>query len=278
MTSRPISHSLKPAILDGQAGKLFTIVFEPQAEIRGQVLLCPPFAEEMNKSRRMMAETARTLASHGFAAMMIDLYGTGDSGGAFEDARWDTWIADLQTGLDHLAGGRTTSTTLCGLRLGALMALEIQKNSPESVDQLLLWQPLLSGKTHMTQFMRLKIAAGLTGSGPSTTTRELREAAARGDIVEIAGYAVHPDLIAAIDALDMRQVTPPLGVPTAWFEVVPGEGGAINVASRKLGESWRESGVDLEQQVVVGEQFWATPEIGMAARLIKRSVDSLASV
>src|SRR5262245_3855900 len=67
----------------------------PEAAPRGTVLHVHPFAEEMNKSRRMAALHARALAGAGFEVLQVDLAGCGDSSGEFGDATWDDWVADV---------------------------------------------------------------------------------------------------------------------------------------------------------------------------------------
>jgi hypothetical protein len=51
----------------------------------GAILYVHPFAEEMNKSRRMAALQARPVRSR-LTVLQIDLYGCGDSDGNFADA------------------------------------------------------------------------------------------------------------------------------------------------------------------------------------------------
>ena len=57
----------------------------------------------MNKARRQAAIQARALASDGFSVLVPDLFGTGDSDGELRDARWETWLDDLERGA-NLAG------------------------------------------------------------------------------------------------------------------------------------------------------------------------------
>ena len=45
----------------------------------------------MNKARRMVAMQCRALAEAGGVAAVVDLRGTGDSGGEHGDATWDGW-------------------------------------------------------------------------------------------------------------------------------------------------------------------------------------------
>ena len=57
-----------------------------------------PFAEEMNKARRMAALQSRALAAAGFDVLQIDLLGCGDSSGDFGDATWNDWVNDVVHG------------------------------------------------------------------------------------------------------------------------------------------------------------------------------------
>ncbi|MFQ5348711.1 MAG: hydrolase 2, exosortase A system-associated, partial [Rhodothalassiaceae bacterium] len=80
---------LRPRFADGPSGPLFCLDVEPAAAARrAQVLLVAPFAEELNRSRRMMIVLARQLATIGIATTITDLYATGDSAGRFAEARW----------------------------------------------------------------------------------------------------------------------------------------------------------------------------------------------
>ena len=87
---------LCPLFIDGTAGRLFAIYLAPAPEAprRGAVLYLPPFAEEMNRSRRMVLLQARRMVELGYQVLIVDLYGTGDSEGDFADARWAIWRAD----------------------------------------------------------------------------------------------------------------------------------------------------------------------------------------
>ena len=61
----------------------------------GAVLYIHPWAEEMNKSRRMAALGSRALAAQGWAVLQVDLLGCGDSSGDFGDATWEAWLDDV---------------------------------------------------------------------------------------------------------------------------------------------------------------------------------------
>ena len=72
------------------------------------MLYIHPFAEEMNKSRRMAALQSRALAQAGYAVLQIDLLGCGDSSGDFGDATWQSWVSDVVLGCQWLRSQNPT--------------------------------------------------------------------------------------------------------------------------------------------------------------------------
>ena len=76
-------------------GRRFCLFHAPQGTPRGWIVHLHPFAEEMNKSRRMAALQSRVFAAAGYGVLRIDLLGCGDSAGDFGDATWQGWVDDL---------------------------------------------------------------------------------------------------------------------------------------------------------------------------------------
>lgn len=268
MTEGPHIYHLEPGFLDSSGTALFTLCVRPQHESGEAVVFCPPFAEEMNKSRRMMSLAAQRLASIGKTVVIVDLFGTGDSDGDFSDARWGTWKDNITAALDWLNTSRNYSVTLCGIRLGAPLALEVAAMPEHSIEKVIAWQPVVSGSTFMTQFLRLKMAAQLGESSTGLTTEDLREQASRGQTLEIAGYELAPELISAIDGVDLRDDHTFPAVPVRWLEVVSEARRNPGPLSRKLLSAWTEKGVSVQSDVVVGDSFWATVETSLVPGLI----------
>jgi pimeloyl-ACP methyl ester carboxylesterase len=67
---------------DGRA--LSATCFVPDT-VRGAVLCVPPLVEERKGALPAFVQTARALAAQGFATLLVDLRGCGDSDGAFEE-------------------------------------------------------------------------------------------------------------------------------------------------------------------------------------------------
>jgi exosortase A-associated hydrolase 2 len=271
MTKPEHRYDLEPGFLDSAGTALFALCFRPHQASGEAIVFCPPFAEEMNKSRHMMSMAAQRLASIGKTVLIVDLLGTGDSGGEFCDARWDIWKEDIATVLRWLDAGREHSLTLCGLRLGAALALDVAAVPENSVEKVVMWQPVISGSTFMTQFLRLKVAAQLGDAPATVTTEELREQASRGQSLEIAGYDLAPELLAAIDGIDMRDTRMLPRVPVHWLEVVSESRPQPGLLSQKLISAWSDKGVEVQSDVVVGNPFWTTTELSLAPELIEKT-------
>ena len=68
--------SLEAFFLPVTGGRLFCLLHRPAGEtaIKGAVLYVHPFAEEMNRSRRMAALQAKAMASAGYMVLQVDLF------------------------------------------------------------------------------------------------------------------------------------------------------------------------------------------------------------
>ena len=169
--------SPQPFFLQGSRGKLFALHYLPQKDNRAgkHVLFVPPFAEEMNKARRMVAVQSRELSQRGIGVLVLDLFGTGDSEGDFADARWEIWQNDLSRALRWLREGTGEEIVLLGLRLGALLAMELVAKETKGVSSVILWQPISDGKRAMTQFLRLRTAESMLDSAKEKESIEKLE-------------------------------------------------------------------------------------------------------
>ncbi|HJR70337.1 MAG TPA: hydrolase 2, exosortase A system-associated, partial [Gammaproteobacteria bacterium] len=243
---------------------------------RGAVLFVPSFAEEMNKSRRQLALQARSLAAAGYAVLLVDLFGTGDSEGNFGDARWETWLGDLAAAVQWLATRGHARIVVCALRFGALLARELVGQVGERVERLVLWQPVTSGRQYMEQFLRLRVAAAMVGGAPAVTVRDLRDTLARGAAVEVAGYELHPELVGAVDRSELTSYPPSSRVPIHWLELASEPGRGIGAGSQRVLAAWRERGATVAVDEVIGPQFWSTVEIAVAPALIETTTRCVA--
>ena len=151
----------------------------PAAPARGSLLFLHAFGEEMNKSRRMAALASRALAAAGFAVLQIDLLGCGDSSGEIDEAGWSDWIDDAVLGAQWLQQRCSGPLWLWGQRAGCLLAAAAAPRLPQ-VHHFLFWQPQVSGKLTLQQFLRLKMASQMQQGASKGVTESLHADLAQG--------------------------------------------------------------------------------------------------
>lgn len=258
---------VEPFFLAAGEGQRFCLYHPPAGQhVRGAVIHLPPFAEEMNKARRMVAAQARLLAESGFAVLQMDLLGCGDSSGDFGDATWAAWKDDIHHGYGWLRAQTPAPLILWGLRAGCLLAAEVAAELPDAAN-FIFWQPVTSGKQHWQQFRRLRVV-GEQAFGQD------KPATASGQGMEIAGYSVSAALASGLEGADLR---PPPGRAgrVAWLELSAREPVSLGPAAQKYADRWRDAGYALEVRPVQGPPFWATTEIEDAPALLRSTLGAL---
>ena len=267
--------SLRPFFLSSGIGRIFAVYHAPNgdAEPWGNVLVVPAFNEEMNRCRSMVTTQAQALAQLGVGTLVIDLYGTGESDGEHGDARWDIWIENVRQGIEWLDAQPGGCIGLLGIRLGVALALNAL-HLDQKKRTLIAWQPVVDGKSCLTQFMRMRIAANMDRTDiPKDTTAGMRAQLAEGNSIEVAGYDIHPELATSIENLRVSESFPSASVSIAWLDKGNGEENTISPASEKLLAAWKSSG---RAAVVIpfdGAAFWALYERFLAPDLVKKTSD-----
>ena len=254
----------------GHGEQRLCLFHAPAGAPRSKVLYLHPFAEEMNKSRRMAALTCRALAEAGHAVLQIDLRGCGDSSADFGDARWADWQADVQLALAEL-DRRTPDVPLWlwSLRAGALLAAA---DWGRPVNHL-FWQPMVSGKLALQQFLRLKLAANMAGGASKGLMEQMKAELAAGRAVEVAGYWVGPQLASGLDTATLA----PAGTPgrVEWFELSTRADAPFSPVTEQACRTWQDAGWAVRANVLQGPGFWSTAEIELAPTLVRGSVEAL---
>jgi exosortase A-associated hydrolase 2 len=259
--------------VQGKGGALALVLWQPPAGIDAvaSVLHVPAFGDEMNKSRRMVALQARALAAQGMTVAALDLRGTGDSAGEFGDATWEGWCEDVRVAWDWLASVGPPRRALWGLRLGGLLCADALRAATLDPRALLLWQPVLSGRTFFRQLLRLPAAQRLadgTGQAARTLAGGPPALPSRDDApVEVGGYALNPALVAAAEARSLESL--PTGTcPVAWLEATVASPPALSPGGSKAIDGWRARGVQVDAVAVTGPSFWSSQEIAQAPELV----------
>lgn len=256
-------------------GQRLCLYYAPtDAAPKGALLYLHPFAEEMNKSRRMAALQARMLAQHGYAVLLIDLHGCGDSTGDFGDATWQHWLQDVLDARAWLGKRCRAPLWLWGLRAGCLLATQAAAQFDEPVN-LLFWQPVASGKQYLQQFLRLKVAGELLSGDNKGVMETLKQSLASGQTVEVAGYTLSSGLARGLEETELQ--SPAQAARLIWLELSTRPDATLSPASMKRLEQWQAAGHVAQAKVVSGPAFWQTSEIEEAPALLEATLAALES-
>lgn len=268
----PATPHVLPFFFNVEPGTRFCMYHAPNPGVpaRGAILYVHPFAEEMNKTRRMAAQQARSFAAMGYAVLQMDLFGCGDSCGDFSSGRWEQWKRDLAVAAEWLAE-RTSGQPLhlWGVRLGGLLALDFA--AIRKVETVILWQPFMNGRTCINQFLRLRLAAGMdeddsAAPAPRSTSALRAELVTRGRI-EVAGYELDSAMVKGIDSCEAANIKlQPCTVH--WFATGAPASRKLAASATRLAEHWAPLGVSLHFHAVDGVPFWTTSDIAECPALL----------
>ena len=271
--------SSKAFFIPSDKGDVFALYFQPDSWLdksrdqsgRKAILYIPAFAEEMNKSRRMVALQARSFCQQGYAVLLLDLYGTGDSQGEFADANWSIWLANIASALNWLRNRDIESICLWGLRVGALLAMDFLQQFPhKDINRLICWQPVLKGDLFGMQFLRLKIASAMMDkNAPKEKVADLKAQLEVGQSIEVAGYKLGPELMLPMMALQAGQLNLNGINECCVFEIVTNEGQSASLVTRQWIDTMQETNMKITLDLVAGDNFWATQEIAEVTELLE---------
>lgn len=260
----------------GGHGQIFILARYPPGFDGRSVLVVPPFAEEMNKSRKMIAQLTDELVKRGIGVVVPDLFGTGDSQGDFADATLGGWCQDLSATCGWVRKKGWRIETVLGVRLGCALALEFASQSSDwpLPRRTIFWAPVLDGARSFEQFLRLRVAASLM-SPRRETIAGLRAEFAAGATVEVAGYRISPQLAKDLDGLSpLAKATGNIGNVT-WLEVARSTQAPISAQSALALESLRRAALNATSRTFVGELFWATGELTSVPELLDETVRAI---
>lgn len=140
----------------GKAKELYGTLHEPAGAPKElAVVLCYPGPQEYHMTYWAFRRLAQQLARAGVTTLRFDYSCTGDSAGEVTDGRLARWAEDVATAaaeLKELSGARRLA--LVGMRLGAALAARAVAKGLK-VSQLVLWEPVLTGRRYLEQLEEL---------------------------------------------------------------------------------------------------------------------------
>jgi exosortase A-associated hydrolase 2 len=269
--------SIKGHFLEHRGRRLFCLLLEPAfVQAHSAILFLPPFAEEMNKSRRIVACQARELAACGHRVMLLDPTGCGDAGGDFHDASWQVWLQDAIFAANYLVAQGNVPLSLWGLRLGALLACELTR-APLDIRSLMLWQPVLNGEQQIDQFLRLRTVAAAVNNTATFDRKALWNELRAGRSLEVAGYELSSAMaleVAKVRLIDLR----PACQIVHWLEIGAEPQGSMSPPSESVIAQWLEQGVQVARRYVQGDPFWRVIDAAINPSLQRCTTDAFAQL
>lgn len=268
------SRALRAEFLGRPGERLFAVLHAPlHANASTCVLVVPPFAEEMNKSRRMMAQLSQKLVERGVAAACVDVYGTGDSDGEFDQATWERWVSDIVLAASWCKGEGHPVSHVVGIRLGCALAAAASTQLGSALQASVFWQPVTEGARLVDQFLRVRAAASMMEQSGRETVKDLREQLRSGRTLEVAGYPLSAALTTSVDGVSLTELACAAAMGDIhWIEVVR-ESKAPTAPTANALESLRTHGRTVKYHQVLGEPFWSATEIVSNPELLGRTTE-----
>lgn len=138
----------------GRSDHVMLGVFNPALgrRLRRGAVICNPWGVEASRAHRSIRALADLLARHGMDVLRFDYFGTGDSAGDGLSGSLEDWVDDARWAVEELLSTAGVSrVALIGLRLGAYVAAVTASRATDTVDRLVLWDPVVDGADYLTQ-------------------------------------------------------------------------------------------------------------------------------
>jgi exosortase A-associated hydrolase 2 len=239
------------------------------------LIILPPFADEMNKSRHIIGKFIRLATGQGFSCYLMDHFGTGDSEGDLDDANLTLWRADLKLLIEQVAAAGYKQVSFLAIRFGALQLFDLlnKNNLALPVDHVMLWQPVFEIKKFWQQFFRIKIAEQMA-LGEKLSQQQLEQQLENGEVVEIAGYPISRLFYSSTQGGDYHLPISLTGTTAklSWLEVSQMATPGANV-QKQLSQLQQTGPVNFH--LVPEAPFWNTTELTSAETLLRLSTKLL---
>jgi hypothetical protein len=167
----------------------------------GTVCVFYPFAEERKGAVRIACEFAGFLAENGFAVLLFDYSGTGESSGEFSEISILQILKGCKCALKYcrdFAKCKNLPLYILGMRLGSTFALEALKGYQWNIKSAFLFSPVLDGAGWLKENIRRSKFRG--GSGGVEVEHD-------GDkYIDIDGYLYNKNFYDELSGLNVSSV------------------------------------------------------------------------
>lgn len=157
----------KPVVIPYHGQNMIGMLHVPESiKLGAWNIMVHGFADNKVEHHRMFVKFARRMAKRGIGVLRIDLIGSGDSEGDFEDMTVSGEISQTLSVIDWLRGQSELNVSkigLLGYSLGGMVASYAAVRA-EGIQTLALWAPVSEGLLNMVNYFGLeKVYKGLAG-------------------------------------------------------------------------------------------------------------------
>ncbi len=194
-----------PLLFGATESPLYGVFHQAQGARRNAgIVLCYPFGQEYMRAHRAFRQLALLLTRKGFDVLRFDYRGTGDSSGECDATTATDWLHDISEAVQELREtANITSVSLIGLRLGALFAAAACRDVSTNIEQLVLWDPVLSGAEYKTELLQAMEDEVPSDKGVVTGNKITAEGA-----LHYNGFSLADKLLRSVIDLDLRDTVP----------------------------------------------------------------------
>jgi exosortase A-associated hydrolase 2 len=263
------SHVTSARFLGVPGSRLLTLHYQPSTRLKAHIIYIPPFGEEMNRCRALVAEQSRQFADLGYSCTTVDLFGTGDSEGELQDTSFDIWHENIDLVIETLLQVEDAPVILWGLRLGGLLALDFAIRSTRPIQDIILWQPVNSGKRFVKQLLRQRVAALVGKDLPPETTGQIRALLEAGEKIEVSGYTVGDSLMSDIENCDLLGMETLCTGKIHWLENTSDLEQPVGTASLKIIDQLQDQHNNVEVHRFTDPPLWQLHKRDSAPELLE---------
>jgi len=252
------------------------MLHRPQQVTGSPFVFCPPFAEEKKCSYRVMVHAAWRLAELGRPVLRFDLTGTSDSEGDPADGTPSRWRQDIEAALGFAKEQtHAAEVSLLGLRLGASLAAQVAGQG-EDVDEVILWEPVVSGATYAVQNLRRSlIKRALTEGESFNADAGAQRQAGNGD-VDFDGHLVSAQCHEEVNQVDLLVGPAPRAARLLIVNITPRP--SLTKAGQQLYDRYRQAGRRVDALPVREQPFWNLIGLVSGKATIEATVEWLVPV
>lgn len=206
-------------------------------------IYCHPLFDERKCSHRFSYQLQCAFANKGRKLQRFDYTGTGEASGEFCNVTFDRLRNDLQL------KAQIDCISLIGTRLGATVAFDYSCKNNTNVQNLILIEPVVNGKTYTDYLIRKQHLKNLmTGNKNNFLAEE--------GFYNLEGYKTSCKLIDQISKISLTKRAADLKTPKNLKIIQVSAYSKINKDFAKLADSLQKNGIETSVKVFNLPTFW----------------------